>query len=72
MSRRISETMYDYCIKLHTQDDGRIMRSWRSCLLINIRHTFVKRLFFLALIQNRQINCSIHLLNITWIVPLHI
>ena len=32
MSRRMSETIYAYCIKIHTQDDGRIMRSWRSCL----------------------------------------
>ena len=36
MSRRISETIDDYRIKLHTQDDGRIMRSWRSCLLSSV------------------------------------
>ena len=30
----ISQKLYDYCIKLHTQDEGRNIRWWRSCVLI--------------------------------------
>ena len=47
MSCRISKTIYGYYLKLSqkpfmilhktsTQDDGRIMRSWRSCLFLKV------------------------------------
>ena len=43
------ESLYKYCMNV---DDGRIMRSWRSCLLVNV---FIQE-HYIALISVTRIN----------------
>lgn len=54
MSHHISESINDYCIKRHTQNDGRTMRSRRRYLFKVGERTINEKCFLFYLVKQSQ------------------